>query len=140
MRGFSNLRAGATVFVSRRNPQFARSFKCASAIGAQLRAAGFARSPHHADWPPSVFSWFDRSNGVRYHQNIGVLYRTDTPAVLLEAGVIVNRAEELALRDPATQQRLAAAVAQGVQNCLTGFTAGGRYNSERQRFLFGQPE
>jgi N-acetylmuramoyl-L-alanine amidase len=122
VRGFSDLLAGSAVFVSRRNPQFARSLECAAAISGQLRTAGFARSPYHREWPPSLFGLFDRNNGVRYHQNIGVLHRTDTPAVLLEAGVIVNRTEELALRDPATQRRMAAAVAEAVQLCLTGFT------------------
>jgi N-acetylmuramoyl-L-alanine amidase len=32
--------------------------------------------------------------------------------------VIVNRAEELALRDPATRARMAEAVADGVRSCL----------------------
>jgi N-acetylmuramoyl-L-alanine amidase len=38
--------------------------------------------------------------------------------VLVEAGVIVNRAEELALAEPATQRRIAAAVAEGARRCL----------------------
>ena len=60
----------------------------------------------------------DRENGVHYYENLVVLHSATQPAVLLEAGVIVNRGEELALRDSATQRRIAAAVAEGVRRCL----------------------
>ena len=39
------------------------------------------------------------------------------PALLMEAGVIVNRDEEMALAQTATQQRIAAAVVSGVTAC-----------------------
>ncbi len=41
-----------------------------------------------------------------------------TPAVLLEAGVIVNRDEELKVRSEETRKRIAAAVALGLDRCL----------------------
>ena len=44
-----------------------------------------------------------------------------TPAVLLEAGVIVNRDEELKVQSEETRKGIAAAVAQGVERCLTRF-------------------
>ncbi len=118
-RKFSDRFAGFSLFVSRRNPQFERSLACASAIGARLRAAGFAPSLYHAEPIPGESKPFaDRANGVHYYENLVVLHSATQPAVLLEAGVIVNRAEELALRDPATQRRIAAAVAEGVHRCL----------------------
>ena len=40
------------------------------------------------------------------------------PAVLFEAGVIVNRDEELRMRDPAVQNALAASVADGIHECM----------------------
>jgi N-acetylmuramoyl-L-alanine amidase len=40
--------------------------------------------------------------------------------VLLEAGVIVNRVEELRLGEPATRRRIAEAVAAGVRECRGG--------------------
>ena len=121
VRRFSDRFAGFALFVAHCNPQLVKSLACASAIGMQLRAAGFAPSRYHAEPIPGESRPFaDRVNGVHYHENLGVLHRADTPAVLLEAGVIVNRAEELVLRDPDTQRRLAAAVAEGVQVCLTG--------------------
>ena len=47
-----------------------------------------------------------------------MLHTATQAAVLLEAGVIVNRADETTLREPATQRAIAAAVAEGVQRCL----------------------
>jgi N-acetylmuramoyl-L-alanine amidase len=40
------------------------------------------------------------------------------PAVLVEAGVIVNPAEEARLRDPRLRARMARAIASGVLACL----------------------
>jgi N-acetylmuramoyl-L-alanine amidase len=118
-RRFSDRFAGFSLFVSRRNPQLAVSLACASAIGASLRAVGFAPSLYHAEPIPGESKPFaDRLNGVHYYDNLVVLHTATQPAVLLEAGVIVNRAEEIALRNPATQRRIAGAVAAGVGECL----------------------
>lgn len=118
-RRFSDRFAGFSLFVSRRNPQLDASLTCASAIGARLRAAGFAPSLYHAEPIPGESKPFaDRPNGVHYYDNLVVLHSASQPAVLLEAGVIVNRAEELVLREPATQRRIAGAVAEGVRACL----------------------
>ena len=47
-----------------------------------------------------------------------VLKTARQPALLLEAGVIVNRDEELLLLRPAYQTRMAEAVADGLRACL----------------------
>lgn len=120
-RRFSDRFAGFSLFVSRRNPDPAASLACASAIGAALRAAGFAPSLYHAEPIPGESKPFaDRLNGVHYFDNLVVLHTATQPAVLLEAGVIVNRAEELRLGEPATRQRIAGAVAAGVRKCRPG--------------------
>ncbi len=119
VRRFSDRFAGFSLFVSRRNPDLAGSLACASAIGAALRAAGFTPSLYHAEPIPGESKPFaDRLNGVHYFDNLVVLHTATQPAVLLEAGVIVNRAEELRLGEPATRRRIAAAVATGVRECL----------------------
>ena len=70
-----------------------------------MRGAGFAPSLYHAEPIPGESKPFaDRTNGVHYYDNLVVLHTATQPAVLFEAGVIVNRAEELTLRDPATQR------------------------------------
>jgi N-acetylmuramoyl-L-alanine amidase len=120
-RRFSDRFAGFSLFVSRRNPDLPASLACASAIGAGLRAAGFAPSLYHAEPIPGESKPFaDRANGVHYFDNLVVLHTAARAAVLFEAGVIVNRDEELRLRDPAAQGRIAGAVAAGVAKCLAG--------------------
>ena len=118
-RRFSDRFAGFSLFVSRRNPAVDESLACASSIGARLRAHGFAPSLYHAEPIPGESKPFaDRMNGVHWYDNLVVLRSATQPALLLEAGVIVNRDEELVLREPATQRRIAAAVAEGVAACL----------------------
>ena len=118
-RKFSDRYAGFSLFVSRRNPALEQSLACASSIGRELRAAGFAPSLYHAEPIPGESKPFaDRANGVHYYDNLVVLHSATQPAVLVEAGVIVNRVEELALAEPATQRRIAAAVAEGARRCL----------------------
>jgi len=116
---YSDRFAGFSLFVSRRNPHLDASLACASSIGAALRAAGFLPSLYHAEPIAGESRPFaDRLNGVHYYDELFVLRSATQPAVLFEAGVIVNRAEELALREPAMQRRIADAVARGVQGCL----------------------
>jgi N-acetylmuramoyl-L-alanine amidase len=118
-RRFSDRFAGFSLFVSRRNPDPVASLACASAVGAGLRAAGFTPSLYHAEPIPGESKPFaDRRNGVHYFDNLVVLHTATQPAVLLEAGVIVNRAEELRMSEPETRRRIANAVAAGVRECL----------------------
>jgi len=112
--------AGYSLFISRFNPQLEKSLACASAIGAQLRGAGFTASRYHADPVDGESRPFaDEANGVHYYDNLAVGRSAAMASVLVEAGVIVNREEERRMRDPAVRARIAAAVAGGVRECLT---------------------
>lgn len=127
-RRFSDRFAGFSLFVSRRTPAVRESLACASSVGARLRAHGFAPSLYHAEPIPGESKPFaDRTNGVHWYDNLVVLHSATQPALLLEAGVIVNRDEELALREPATQRRIAAAVAEGVAACLRAGRGSSRF-------------
>jgi N-acetylmuramoyl-L-alanine amidase len=111
--------AGFSLFVSRGNARLDKSLACASAIGARLRAAGFAPSRYHADVDLGEDRPFaDEANGVHYFDNLAVGKTARMAAVLVEAGVIVNPAEDARMRDPAVQARIARAVAEGVRQCL----------------------
>ena len=111
--------SGFSVFVSRANPQPVKSLACASAIGARLRAAGFTPSRYHADPVLGEDRPFaDETNGVHYYDNLAVAKTAAMAAVLIEAGVIVNREEDTRLRDPAVRRTLARAIAEGVTQCL----------------------
>jgi N-acetylmuramoyl-L-alanine amidase len=113
--------AGFSLFISRFNPFPGRSLKCASAIGARMRQSGFAPSRYHAD--PVIGEsrpFADEANGVHYYDNLAVARSAPMASVLVEAGVIVNREEDLRMLDPEVHRRIAAAVAGGVGACLRG--------------------
>jgi N-acetylmuramoyl-L-alanine amidase len=119
VRLYSDRFAGYSLFVSRLHPNVKSSLACASAIGAALNGAGFTASRYHAD--PVVGEnrpFADEPNGVHYFDNLAVLKTAGVPALLFEAGVIVNRDEEIRMRDPAARARIAAAIVQGVNRCL----------------------
>ena len=111
--------AGFSLFVSRRNPDPARSLACASAVGSALRQNGFAVSLHHAEpIEGENRPLADAVNGVYYYDDLVVLRSATQPAILLEAGVIVNRDEEALLSRIDLQQSMSRAVAQGLAQCL----------------------
>ena len=116
---YSDEFSGFSLFVSRLNSRTEASLKCASAIGAALRKAGFTPSRYHAD--PIVGEnrpFADETNGVHYFDNLAVLKTASIPALLFEAGVIVNRDEELRMRDPAVRRKIADAIVSGTVTCL----------------------
>jgi len=116
---YSDKFAGFSLFVSRLNGHTDASLRCASAIGAALQGAGFTASRYHAD--PILGEnrpFADEANGVHYFDNLAVLKTADIPALLFEAGVIVNRDEELRMRDPAVRNRISQSVVKAVGNCL----------------------
>lgn len=111
--------SGFSLFVSRRNPHADKSLACASAIGARMRAAGFRPSRYHADPVRGENRPFaDEENGVHFYDNLAIAHTARMPSVLVEAGVIVNRAEDSAMRDPQVRARIARAIVTGVRNCL----------------------
>lgn len=109
---------GYAIFVSELNPHYERSVACAKAIGERLQAAGETPSLYHAtpikgeDRP-----LIDRRLGIHRFDDLVVLKTARMPAVLVEAGVIVNPDEERRLAQPATIDRLADAISKGVMDC-----------------------
>ena len=123
-RLYSDRFAGFSLFVSRNNGHFDRSLRCASAIGAALIKTGFIPSRYHADPVLGENRPFaDEANGVHYFDNLAVLRTASIPALLFEAGVIVNRDEETRMREPAIRQQIAAGIAAAVGNCLDKSTS-----------------
>jgi N-acetylmuramoyl-L-alanine amidase len=111
--------AGFSLFVSRRNPKAQQSVACASSIGKALREQGLTPSRYHADAVLGESRPFaDEENGVHFYDNLAVSKTASMPALLVEAGVIVNREEEGRMRDPVLRARIAAAIARGASECL----------------------
>jgi N-acetylmuramoyl-L-alanine amidase len=118
-RNYSDRFSGFSLFVSRLHPDPGASLKCASAIGAALRQAGFMPSRYHAD--PILGEnrpFADEANGVHYFDNLAVLKTARVPALLFEAGVIVNRDEELRMGNPAVRKQIVEAIVSGAGQCL----------------------
>lgn len=113
--------AGFSIFVSQRNPRYEESLRCAKAIGEALVAAGEKPSLYHAE-PIAGENrpLLDRRLGVHRFDGLAVLKTATMPAVLVEAGVIVNPDDEARVARPDTIERMARAISDGVHACLGG--------------------
>lgn len=114
VRDYNDDFAGHSLFVSRDNPDTARSILCARVVGARLQRMGF--EPTHKNGRRRAYA--DREHAVHYYDGLAVLRHARMPAVLFEAGVIKNRDEERLLRDPVRQARMADAIATALAACL----------------------
>jgi N-acetylmuramoyl-L-alanine amidase len=118
IRQYTDYAAGFSLFVSRKNPNLAASLQCATAIGMALKEKGLQPSPHHAEnIAGENREWADRENGVYFYDDLIVLKTAAMPAVLLEAGVIVNREEEKNIQTPEMRNIIAAAIENGLRHC-----------------------
>lgn len=123
-RPYSDRFHGYAVFVSDANPRRADSLRMAALLGSQMRAAGFSPSLYHSEpIPGEGRPLVDAALGILRFDGLAVLRTAAIPAVLLEGAVIVNREEEEAIRQPATLERMAAAVAGAVRRYCGGSAA-----------------
>lgn len=106
--------AGHSLFVSRDNPATAYSILCARTIGARLQRLGF--QPTHKNSRRRAYA--DPEHAVHYYDGLAVLRHASMPALLFEAGIIKNRAEELLLRDERRIARMADGIATALAACL----------------------
>jgi N-acetylmuramoyl-L-alanine amidase len=110
---FSDRFSGHSLFVSRQNPHFATSLMLARMIGGQLKEQGL----HYASqYTLPVMGRYrrqllDKDVGVYRYDGLVVLSRTRSAAVLLEAGSIINRDEEMEMNSPERHEAVAGAVA-----------------------------
>jgi N-acetylmuramoyl-L-alanine amidase len=99
---FSDRFSGYSVFVSRRNPDFKTSLSFAEMIGREMTALGlqYARQYSQAIMGRHQHPLLNKDTGVYSYDELVVLRTTKMPAVLLEAGSIINRDEELRMGSP----------------------------------------
>ena len=106
---YSDRFTGYSLFVSRDNRHFDDSVAFAKLLGTELTALGISYSAHHAEpIPGEGRQIIDVTAGVYRYDELFVLKFSVAPAVLLEAGIIVNRVEELVLASPQHQDQIAA--------------------------------
>ena len=94
-------------------------------LGEQLKARGLQYTPHYTEkfmgrWQRALL---DADAGVYRYDTLFVLKKTQMPAVLLEAGSIINREEELVMTSSQRQQLISAAVVDAVDSfCVAQIT------------------
>ena len=110
-RSYSDKFSGFSVFISRDMPKAKASLAFAKLLATELVNRELHFTLHYADTIRSESrELLDRSLGVYAFDELVVLYKSKVPAVLFEAGLIVNRDEELALASSERQNAIAAAV------------------------------
>lgn len=114
---FSDRFTGYSIFVSRENPKFRLSLVFARLLGRQMKAQGlpYARQYTQAFMGRYQRKLLDKDVGVYRYDQLIVLARTRMPAVLFEAGSIINRDEELEMNSPERQDIISAAVTAAVK-------------------------
>jgi N-acetylmuramoyl-L-alanine amidase len=114
---FSDRFKGYALFVSNDNPQHAASLRFGSLLGEELQARGLHYTPHYTLPLMQRFrhQLLDAKAGVYRYDQLIVLRNTRMPALLIEAGSIVNRAEELELAGAKRRGRTSAAIAAAVE-------------------------
>ena len=115
---FSDRFTGYAIFVSNDNARRALSLAFGRFLGKELQARGLHYTPHYT--LPLMgrhrHALIDAGAGIYRYDQLVVLQRTLMPAVLFEAGSIVNRQEELELSTPSRRLLIAQAVAAAVED------------------------
>jgi N-acetylmuramoyl-L-alanine amidase len=109
---FSDRFSGYSVFVSRNNPDFKTSFSFAELLAKEMKARGLRYAEQYT--LPIMGHYqhplLDKEAGVYSYDELVVLRKTRMPAVLLEAGSIINRDEELRMESPERRDLVSSAV------------------------------
>jgi len=109
---------GYAIFISNENADPAGSLRFGHLLGRELERRSLYYTPHYtlALMGHHRRILLDSEAGVYRYDQLVVLRRTSMPAVLLEAGSIVNRQEELELGTPERRSLTSAAIVTAVEN------------------------
>ncbi|MEZ5890790.1 MAG: N-acetylmuramoyl-L-alanine amidase [Xanthobacteraceae bacterium] len=108
---------GHSIFISNGNGARNASLSFGRMLGLEMKARGLQYTPHYtqAFMGRRRRQLVDAEAGVYRYDRLVVLKNTRMPAVLLEAGSIINRAEEFVLMTPERQSTISAAVTEAVK-------------------------
>jgi N-acetylmuramoyl-L-alanine amidase len=114
---FSDRFSGYSVFVSRRNPDFKTSLSFAELIGKEMKAQGLDYAKQYSQ--PIMGRYqrelLNRETGVYRYDELIVLRKTRMAAVLLEAGSIIHRDEELKMGSPERRNIISSGVVAAIK-------------------------
>ena len=118
---YSDAFSGYSVFFSDRNGDPKGSLAFARLVGGEFRRSCLTPTLHHSEpIPGEGRNLVDKERGIYQFDDLVVLKSTKMPAVLVEAGLIVNRTEEILLQNPVYQKVLAASIARAVARFCEG--------------------
>ena len=114
---FSDRFSGYSVFVSRSNPEYRTSLAFAELIGKEMKAQGL---DYAAQYSQPIMGRYQREllnkeTGVYRYDELIVLRKTQMAAVLLEAGSIINRDEELQMGSQERRDIISSGVASAMK-------------------------
>jgi N-acetylmuramoyl-L-alanine amidase len=114
---FSDRFSGYSVFVSHNNPDFKTSLAFAELLGKEMKAQDlqFARQYTQPIMGRYQHPLLNKETGVYSYDELFVLRSTRMPAVLLEAGSIINRDEELKMDSPERRDIISSSVTAAVK-------------------------
>jgi N-acetylmuramoyl-L-alanine amidase len=114
---FSDRFSGHSLFVSYDNHDRRGTLAFARLLGAALKSRGLQYTPHYTDkiMGRRRRELIDAAAGVYRYDQLVVLKYPHMPAVLLEAGSIINRDEELLMGTPEHQALISAAALEAVE-------------------------
>jgi N-acetylmuramoyl-L-alanine amidase len=114
---FSDRFSGYSVFVSRSNPDYRTSLAFAELIGKEMKAQGLDYAKQYSQ--PIMGRYqrelLNKETGVYRYDELIVLRKTTMAAVLLEAGSIINRDEELQMGSQERRDLISSGVAAAVK-------------------------
>jgi N-acetylmuramoyl-L-alanine amidase len=128
---YSDRFSGYAIFVSNYNEDHAASLAFGHSLGQELQKHGLHYTPHYT--LPLMGRYrhelIDAEAGVYRYDHLIVLHTAHMPALLLEAGSIINRQEELELATPERRLMVAEAVTAAVEE----------FCASREQAVAGQP-
>lgn len=100
-RRYSDLFSGYSLFISAKNADPQGSLRMARLLGSELRQRCPLPTRHHAEpIAGEGQDLVDPDRGIYRFDDLVVLKASRMPAVLVEAGIIVNRSDEAVLASP----------------------------------------
>ena len=110
---FSDRFSGYSVWVSRDNPEFKTSLSFAELLAREMKGKGLEYAHQYTEAIMGHYQHpiLNKETGVYSYDQLVVLRTTRMPAVLLEAGSIINRDEELKMGSDERRDMISNAVA-----------------------------
>jgi len=112
----SNKAEGFSIFISSKNAFFQESLAISRVLGESLRNSGLHPSRHHGE---NILGenkkLLDKHCGIYLFDDLIVLKKARSPALLLEAGVIINPVDDAKATTKAYQREIAEAIAKAIK-------------------------